>query len=77
MANIKKFAVNPITKTETQATIIPKKPFAPKTANELLYYGYHTVRAIFKARSEDIIRVYCTEERLNEVGDILTRVFNP
>ena len=49
--------------------IIPKKQPAPKTPNELLYYGFHAVRAIFKTRRQDIIRAYCTEERLNDMGE--------
>ena len=51
--------------------IVPKKQPAPKTPNELLYYGFHAVRAVYKNRREDVIRAYCTEERLEEMGDIL------
>ena len=51
--------------------ISPKKQPAPKTPNELLFYGFHAIRALFKTRRQDIIRAYCTEERLNDMGDIL------
>ena len=49
----------------------PIRPIAPKGANELLYYGFHAVRALFKARRDEIIRAYCVEERLGDMGDLL------
>lgn len=64
------FKSSPIRET-SQAVIIPKKLPAPKTPNELLYYGFHAVRAVYKNRRDEVIRAYCTEERLEEMGDIL------
>ncbi len=52
-------------------SIVPKKQPAPKSANELLFYGFHQVRALFKNRKQDIIRAYCTEERVQDMKDIL------
>jgi len=51
----------PLDKAPIEALIVPKKPPAPKTPNELLFYGFHEVRALFKTRRQDIIRAYCTE----------------
>lgn len=38
---------------------------------EMLYYGFHACMALFKSRKSDIIRVYCTQERVPEMGPIL------
>lgn len=58
-------------RTVLQPLIVPKKLPAPKSPDDLLYYGFHAVRALFKTRREEIIRAYCTEERLHEMGDVL------
>lgn len=51
---------------------IQKKPLkkAAKKA-ELLYYGQHICMALAARRRPAIIRVYCTEERLPEIKDLL------
>jgi TrmH RNA methyltransferase len=40
-------------------------------AGELKFHGRHACRAIFTHRPGDIIRVYVTQERLKEFGDLL------
>ncbi len=52
------------------ATSTPKKP-APKSSDEMLYYGIHTCLALFKTRKNEIIRAYCTEEHLDTMGAVL------
>jgi TrmH RNA methyltransferase len=42
-----------------------------KSSDEMIYYGFHACMALFKCRKTDIIRAYCTEERLKEMGPIL------
>lgn len=42
-----------------------------KDSKEAFFYGWHTVKALFKERKSDIIRAYCIEERLKAFGDVL------
>ncbi len=62
-------AVKP--KAVIQAAISPPKKPAPKSADEMLYYGFHACCALFKNRRDTIIRAYCTEERLEDMGLVL------
>lgn len=42
-----------------------------RTPPEMLYYGFHACMALFKNRKSDIVRVYCTQERVQEMSPIL------
>ena len=41
------------------------------TVPELLIYGHRASFAVWKRRPQDIIRVYCTEERMSDYRDLL------
>lgn len=48
----------------------PKKRM-PRDPEELLYYGFHACKALFKNRKDDIVRLYCTKDRVDELGAVL------
>jgi TrmH RNA methyltransferase len=59
-------------KAGVRPAIVPaQKPAGLKRTDEMLYYGFHACKALFAARSQDIVRAYCTEDRLQDVAMIL------
>lgn len=48
-----------------------KKKIKRKESSEIMIYGKEAVLALWKQRSEDIVRVYATEERLGAVKNLL------
>jgi TrmH RNA methyltransferase len=43
-----------------------------KSQNEILIYGLHTIKMLVKTRQKDLIRLYCTQERIKDFGDLLS-----
>lgn len=48
----------------------PKKTFAPQP-QELKYYGFHACLGLWKARPDDIIRVYIEQRNVKEASPLL------